>query len=147
MTSTSCAGCRFFKPPYVDPDGVDDVGECRRNAPREMWPDDHEHYENERRWPATFGSDWCGEFEPRKRAEDQWPELEEMLKWPLSVRSRNCIHTVVNSHDPKIKERTARDWFEDDCRLARRRIRNFGLASAREVAKAIEDWRKAGEGG
>jgi hypothetical protein len=75
MDYTACINCRFFAPerPEHDPSKPDFVeGECRRHPPAlgimliDRHGDDFRHFGE---WPKVLGSDWCGDYEPRREAD------------------------------------------------------------------------------
>jgi len=54
----SCRTCAFFQPGDTDAD-PDEIGECRRYAPR---PFQHQRQYNFPSWPLVLPCEWCGEY-------------------------------------------------------------------------------------
>lgn len=62
----NCERCRFWKAPER-PD-VDELGECRRHAPKAAifrWPEEEDPPRGFTMFPETFGDQWCGEADDR----------------------------------------------------------------------------------
>lgn len=57
----SCDNCRFWE--MRQHIRENDVGECRKFAPRQMVEKGDGQFFGQRVWPATYDVDWCGEFE------------------------------------------------------------------------------------
>ena len=64
----TCASCRFYN---AFPDMVTPNGQCRHKSPAifdKSWDSPvHGHVvETATEWPLVMGTDWCGEYEPRR---------------------------------------------------------------------------------
>ena len=67
MENKSCLVCRYFDGCRMDYREPVLHGDCRRNPPIPIL---REGYPNDRMWPPVSLNDWCGQWEPLRRASE-----------------------------------------------------------------------------
>ena len=78
MIEQLCFYCIFFVPEGMthndlDPDQWDEciAGDCRCRCPVAGEQTDDDHVVNYAYWPIVLSGDWCGEFRPREKQNEE----------------------------------------------------------------------------
>ena len=101
MSGERCETCRFWRkwPTRKDADGEVPVGTCRRFPPvivanEEIQPaPDDDIRLSSTMYPATYGDDWCGEFQPKLPVRPTVPLTEHYRKLNLGNRENSAIQS------------------------------------------------------